>query len=428
MGRGGAKGRERASLPPDHWTHTDPDRELWTPSQRAQAQQVPSRAVWEAMYGIGQIEKKQRPRSEREFIKALRRGEINPSRGEVISHLRGWIEEDRQRWSEHFEGRGPVDHMISESGSVSNLASKMYEDFLEKARNERLPPDAAGVLALAMCYSKSRDVLASALQEKAAFCEDDSYLFDKILPALYASPELEDFMVSSRNIEGLIKNIVSTPSVKEKHGEQAGHAVDINLLIGHGNPTLANNVTSTLRDWDWPRQIGEESGDIGYVNFIQIAEGVPTESQALKESAIEACQKGLSYLVALRLCAAVACTRASGQEKLSSCLSKRSHLYPEDILNMASEDKLSRDKVLGSLFDTMLFSAEQEDRIREAWEACAKADDHTDPEDFLSDSREKVFLGIRDAASEYVRHFPNVHPTIQLPEIITEAISQRLRS
>lgn len=56
MGRGGRKGGgEGGGLPPDHWTHTDPDRELWTPSQRAQAQQVPSRVVWEAMYGIGVI-------------------------------------------------------------------------------------------------------------------------------------------------------------------------------------------------------------------------------------------------------------------------------------------------------------------------------------------------------------------------------------
>lgn len=52
MGRGGRKEvGEGGGLPPDHWTHHDPDRELWTPSQRAWAQQVPSRAAWDLMYG-----------------------------------------------------------------------------------------------------------------------------------------------------------------------------------------------------------------------------------------------------------------------------------------------------------------------------------------------------------------------------------------
>lgn len=47
--------RERAALPEDHWTHQDPDRHLWTPSQLAQAQQASSRAEWDALYGGGDV-------------------------------------------------------------------------------------------------------------------------------------------------------------------------------------------------------------------------------------------------------------------------------------------------------------------------------------------------------------------------------------
>lgn len=399
MGR--ASRKEAASAEPrGHWSETHPDRHLWTEAQRVHAR-MQTQAEYEALYGRGQAVAEGPDffaMPETDFVRQYRAGKISLDDNALarLVHRR----QDSMTWP--LPGESP-------------LAGDLAPEWTRRLQDPDCPEDAVSVLGAALADKDNMDRFWASLlrsREEAlvqtpwerSWSRDDQYLYQKLLPAFYSSPESERLLADGSESEAWIESLVTSRRVEERFGSARDHHLALAKEVEGTNQEAGRRLRSRTRNWheELGGHIGQENGDHGYVTFIEIPNQISTgKAASLEEAALEASRAGLVHLVEKQLL--LAALQETGLERDAA---DRYFIHggtTEEILGRSGKQAEDVLRDIGVLSHSQI--QEIEGLVRQERHRNEEMYNRLTPSEREEMLYEKLAEGIRNASEEYVDTF-----------------------